>query len=191
MLAYLALLAAAPLDASSPACARSRRVSERASGRSGTGIGVELTPARIGIAAAFCALLVHTIGYAAYLTDPLTWALLAVGGVLAAEIGRATGPAATVARHPPRASVASSPMTGYLRRLATTGAAYTASSVISKLIAVALLPLYTRYLTPGRLRRRGGADHRGDRGQHRDPPRDHRGAAALLLPGRTRTPTRS
>jgi O-antigen/teichoic acid export membrane protein len=34
----------------------------------------------------------------------------------------------------------------YLRRLATTGAAYTASSVISKLIAVALLPLYTQYL---------------------------------------------
>jgi putative inorganic carbon (HCO3(-)) transporter len=44
----------------------------------------ELVPARIGIAAAFCALLVHTIGYAAYLTDPLTWALLAVGAVLAA-----------------------------------------------------------------------------------------------------------
>ena len=43
--------------------------------------------ARIGIAAAFIALLVHTIGYAAYLTDPLTWALLAVGGVLAAEVG--------------------------------------------------------------------------------------------------------
>ncbi len=39
-------------------------------------------------------------------------------------------------------------MTGYLRRLATTGAAYTASSVISKLIAVALLPLYTAYLSP-------------------------------------------
>ncbi|MGZ5310595.1 MAG: lipopolysaccharide biosynthesis protein, partial [Solirubrobacterales bacterium] len=39
-------------------------------------------------------------------------------------------------------------MTGYLRRLATTGAAYTASSVLSKLIAVALLPLYTRHLTP-------------------------------------------
>ena len=37
---------------------------------------------------------------------------------------------------------------GYLRRLATTGAAYTTSSVVSKLIAVALLPLYTRYLTP-------------------------------------------
>jgi O-antigen/teichoic acid export membrane protein len=37
---------------------------------------------------------------------------------------------------------------GYLRRLATTGAAYTASSVLSKLIAVALLPLYTRHLSP-------------------------------------------
>jgi putative inorganic carbon (HCO3(-)) transporter len=46
----------------------------------------ELTPARIGLAAAFVALLAHTIGYAAYLTDPLTWALLAIGGVLAAEM---------------------------------------------------------------------------------------------------------
>jgi O-antigen/teichoic acid export membrane protein len=39
-------------------------------------------------------------------------------------------------------------VSGYLRRLATTGAAYTAASIASKLIAVALLPLYTRYLTP-------------------------------------------
>ena len=39
-------------------------------------------------------------------------------------------------------------MSGYLRRLATTGAAYTAAGIVSKLIAVALLPLYTRYLTP-------------------------------------------
>jgi O-antigen/teichoic acid export membrane protein len=38
-------------------------------------------------------------------------------------------------------------MSGYLRRLATTGAAYTAASIFSKVIAVALLPLYTRYLT--------------------------------------------
>jgi hypothetical protein len=53
---------------------------------------VELTPARIGIAAAFAALLVHTIGYAAYLTDPVTWALLAVGGVLAAEVGAGDWP---------------------------------------------------------------------------------------------------
>jgi len=39
-------------------------------------------------------------------------------------------------------------VSGSLRRLATTGAAYTAASIVSKLIAVALLPLYTRYLTP-------------------------------------------
>ncbi len=39
-------------------------------------------------------------------------------------------------------------MSGYLRRLATTGAAYTAASILSKFVAVALLPLYTRYLTP-------------------------------------------
>ena len=39
-------------------------------------------------------------------------------------------------------------MSEYLRRLATTGAAYTASSVLSKLIAVFLLPVYTAYLTP-------------------------------------------
>jgi O-antigen/teichoic acid export membrane protein len=39
-------------------------------------------------------------------------------------------------------------MSDYLRRLASTGAAYTASSILSKLIAVALLPLYTRYLSP-------------------------------------------
>ena len=36
----------------------------------------------------------------------------------------------------------------YLRRLATTGAAYTASSVLSKLLAVVLLPIYTAYLSP-------------------------------------------
>jgi hypothetical protein len=59
----------------------------------GEEVRTELTPARIGIAAAFCALLIHTIGYAAYLTDPLTWTLLAVGGVLAAEVGAGEWPA--------------------------------------------------------------------------------------------------
>jgi hypothetical protein len=53
----------------------------------GDGDRLELVPARVGIAAAFAALLVHTIGYAAYLTDPLTWALLAIGAVLATEAG--------------------------------------------------------------------------------------------------------
>ena len=36
----------------------------------------------------------------------------------------------------------------HLRRLATTGAAYTAASVLSKLIALLLLPVYTAYLAP-------------------------------------------
>ena len=39
-------------------------------------------------------------------------------------------------------------MFGHLGRLARTGAAYTASSVLSKLIAVFLLPIYTAYLSP-------------------------------------------
>ena len=39
-------------------------------------------------------------------------------------------------------------MLDYLRRLATTGFAYTGASVISKLVAVALLPVYTALVTP-------------------------------------------
>lgn len=39
-------------------------------------------------------------------------------------------------------------MFDYIRRLVTTGAAYTASSIVAKVIALALLPLYTRFLTP-------------------------------------------
>jgi len=39
-------------------------------------------------------------------------------------------------------------MLDYLRRLVSTGFAYTAASVVSKVIAVLLLPLYTSYLTP-------------------------------------------
>jgi O-antigen ligase len=53
---------------------------------------VELAPARIGVAVAFTALLIHTVGYAAYLTDPLTWVLLAIAGVLAAETGAGEWP---------------------------------------------------------------------------------------------------
>ena len=91
VIAYLALLAAAlwamlgGLPGTAPGWGgKFRSLAE--------GDRVELTPARIGIAAAFCALLVHTIGYAAYLTDPLTWALLAAGGVLAAEAGAGEWP---------------------------------------------------------------------------------------------------
>jgi O-antigen ligase len=38
--------------------------------------------ARAAVAGAFCALVVHTLAYAAYLEDPLTWTLLALGGAL-------------------------------------------------------------------------------------------------------------
>lgn len=40
-------------------------------------------PARAAIAAAFCALVLHTWTYAAFLEDPMTWVLLAVGLALA------------------------------------------------------------------------------------------------------------
>ncbi len=44
----------------------------------------EWTTARVAVAAAFTALVVHTLLYAAFLEDPLTWALLALGTGLAA-----------------------------------------------------------------------------------------------------------
>ncbi len=40
-------------------------------------------PARAGIAAAFIALLVHTLLYADFLEDPITWTLLAIGAAMA------------------------------------------------------------------------------------------------------------
>ncbi|HYV14901.1 MAG TPA: O-antigen ligase family protein [Conexibacter sp.] len=76
VLAYLALLAAA--------LARLLR-------------GAAASPARAAIAAAFLALLFHTLVYAAFLEDPMTWALLGVGTALAAGVparARAVAPAA-------------------------------------------------------------------------------------------------
>lgn len=46
--------------------------------------GARGDPYRVGIAAAFVALVVHTLFYAAFLEDPVTWTLLAIGGSLAA-----------------------------------------------------------------------------------------------------------
>jgi O-antigen ligase len=46
--------------------------------------GIRGDPWRTAIAAAFLALLLHTMLYAGFLEDPLTWALLAIGGALAA-----------------------------------------------------------------------------------------------------------
>jgi hypothetical protein len=40
--------------------------------------------ARAGLAAAYCALILHTLVYAAYLEDPLSWALLAIAAGLRA-----------------------------------------------------------------------------------------------------------
>ncbi|HMS61268.1 MAG TPA: hypothetical protein PKD63_03240 [Solirubrobacteraceae bacterium] len=57
-------------------------------------------PLRVGVAAAFAALVVHTFMYAAFLEDPLTWALLAVGTAAvgtAAEPGAEPGAAAEAA----------------------------------------------------------------------------------------------
>ncbi len=74
LLAYLALLGAA------------LRVVFTGIRRKRTGM---FAVARAGVAAAFCGLVVHTLGYAAFLEDPLTWTLLAI----AAALGRfAPGP---------------------------------------------------------------------------------------------------
>jgi O-antigen ligase len=47
--------------------------------------GTRADPARAAVAAAFAALLVHTMLYADFLEDPTTWALLAVGAALARQ----------------------------------------------------------------------------------------------------------
>jgi O-antigen ligase len=60
--------------------------------------------ARIAVAAAFAALVAHTLVYAAFLEDPLTWALLAVGVALAALPGPAGARAAPGRRQPSAAT---------------------------------------------------------------------------------------
>lgn len=45
--------------------------------------GARGDPYRVGVAVAFLALLLHTMFYAAFLEDPMTWTLLAIGGSLA------------------------------------------------------------------------------------------------------------
>jgi len=61
--------------------------------------------ARAAIAAAFVALVVHTLMYAAFLEDPLAWVLLAAGTALAAQAAAATSAAeraaARLAAKPP------------------------------------------------------------------------------------------
>jgi putative inorganic carbon (hco3(-)) transporter len=50
-----------------------------------------MTAARAAILAAFVALLVHTLAYAGFLEDPITWVLLAAGGSLATPGALAAG----------------------------------------------------------------------------------------------------
>ena len=47
--------------------------------------GARVSPARAGVAAAFVALIAHSMLYAAFLEDPLTWTLLGAGAALAGE----------------------------------------------------------------------------------------------------------
>ncbi len=54
--------------------------------------GARGDPYRVGIAAAFVALLVHTMFYAAFLEDPVTWTLLAIGGSLAVAARASVAP---------------------------------------------------------------------------------------------------
>jgi len=50
--------------------------------------GAGAAPTRAFVAAAFLALVVHTLFYAAFLEDPVTWALLGLGTALAAQAAR-------------------------------------------------------------------------------------------------------
>jgi O-antigen ligase len=80
LVAYLALLAAALM-----------RLLGRAAGSS---VG------RSAVAAAFVALVFHTLVYAAFLEDPMTWALLGLGTALAAAAAPRPAAAAAPAREP-------------------------------------------------------------------------------------------
>jgi len=64
------------------------------------GRAVSTSIARSAVAAAFLALIFHTLVYAAFLEDPLTWALLGIGTALAAAAVPRQAPAATAAREP-------------------------------------------------------------------------------------------
>jgi O-antigen ligase len=64
------------------------------------------SPPRIAIAACFTALLAHTMAYADFLEDPITWALLGIGMALAGAqaLVEATAPAAATAAAAPTAA---------------------------------------------------------------------------------------
>jgi putative inorganic carbon (hco3(-)) transporter len=85
LLVYLGLLAVALWTLVSGM----RRIAPGLGGEARAGAETGFVAARMAILAGFGALLLHTIGYAGYLTDPLTWTLLAIGGALAVQTGTA------------------------------------------------------------------------------------------------------
>jgi O-antigen ligase len=55
------------------------------------GAGLRESPARLALAACFAALVLHTLLYADFLEDPITWTLLGIGTALAAADARPSG----------------------------------------------------------------------------------------------------
>jgi O-antigen ligase len=58
--------------------------------------GARASLPRAAIASAFAALVLHSLGYAAFLEDPMTWAILAVGAALARCAGQRSSRATSV-----------------------------------------------------------------------------------------------
>ena len=89
LIAYAGLIAAAlwTLLAGMRALAPGLGAAEDAIGDPAKSDRSALALGRVAVLATFAALLVHTIGYAGFLTDPLSWALLAIGGSLASNAG--------------------------------------------------------------------------------------------------------
>ncbi|MEK6251394.1 MAG: O-antigen ligase family protein [Actinomycetota bacterium] len=86
LLAYLALLVAAfaTLLRGMPALMPGLRGPPSAGAATGPATEpLVLTAARAGVFACFLALIAHTMAYAGFLEDPLTWVLLSIGGSLA------------------------------------------------------------------------------------------------------------
>ena len=138
--------------------------------------------ARAALAAMFCALVLHTMAYAAFLEDPFTWVILALGLAFAPSAqlvvarrslaSRATGARARLAD----AANARLPRAAGADRRRVHGLERHLEAVRGRVAA-------DLHAAPdaGGLRRRGGAAGIRRRGQHLAAPGHHRGAAALLL----------
>jgi hypothetical protein len=62
--------------------------------------GAGRSPPRIAVAACFTALVVHTMAYADFLEDPMTWTLLGIGTALALSARERVEVGDTFARAP-------------------------------------------------------------------------------------------